>query len=135
MRFSPPLRAVFSLVSVLVCLCPARIAAAQRFGPDFNGDGFADIAIGVPDEDLDNLPDAGRVHVMYGSAGGLTADNAQSWTQDSPDIIGDAHDHEYFGAVLAWGDFNADGFDDLAIGTFGETVESQTYAGAVNVLY
>ena len=41
--------------------------------PDFNGDGFADLAVGVPGENVGSLGDAGAVHVMYGSGSGLSA--------------------------------------------------------------
>ena len=53
----------------------------------FNGDGFADIAIGVPNEDQAGADD-GAVNVIYGSAGGLTSTGNQVWSQDSPGIAG-----------------------------------------------
>ena len=40
---------------------------------DFNGDGFADLAVGVPGEDTPNdVSNSGAVNVIYGSGGGLT---------------------------------------------------------------
>jgi hypothetical protein len=51
---------------------------------DFNGDGFADLAIGVPRANSELLGE-GAVHVIYGSPGGLSANavlDAQVWTQD-----------------------------------------------------
>ena len=40
---------------------------------DINGDGYADLAIGAPGEDLGpGLEDAGAVHVLFGSSTGLT---------------------------------------------------------------
>jgi hypothetical protein len=42
---------------------------------------------------------------------------------------------EQFGGSLAAGDFNGDGFADLAAGDPSETVQSWSSAGAVNVLY
>ena len=49
-------------------------ATGQPHG-DFNGDGYADLAIGVVSEDIGNdIHDAGAVNVLYGSRGdGLTA--------------------------------------------------------------
>jgi hypothetical protein len=108
---------------------------------DFNGDGFADLAVGTPFEDVGSVGQAGAVNVLYGSALGLQATgdggpDDQSWTQDSPDIAGDgAETGDQFGAFLAGGDFNADGFADLAIGVPFEDVGSIPLAGAVNVLY
>jgi FG-GAP repeat len=44
---------------------------------DFNGDGFDDLAIGVPGEDVvtaaGTIPTAGAVNVIYGSSSGLSA--------------------------------------------------------------
>jgi hypothetical protein len=42
---------------------------------------------------------------------------------------------DLFGSVLAAGDFNADGFRDLAVGAPGQTVSGNAGAGAVNVIY
>jgi hypothetical protein len=49
---------------------------------NFNGDAFTDLAIGVPDENQ-AADDDGAVNVIYGSAGGLTANGNQVWSQDS----------------------------------------------------
>lgn len=38
---------------------------------DFNGDGFMDLAIGIPLKDVGIIVDAGVVHVIYGTAQGL----------------------------------------------------------------
>ena len=37
--------------------------------------------------------------------------------------------------IRATGDFDNDGYDDLAIGVPGEAIEDKSNAGAVNVLY
>ena len=68
---------------------------------DFNDDGFADLAIGVPGEDRN----AGAVNVLYGSARGLGATGSggpedQLWTQDSPGIRGGAERNDLFGGGL-----------------------------------
>jgi hypothetical protein len=69
---------------------------------DHNGDGFADIAIGVFKEDLEEdsgtIADAGGIEVLYGSAGvGLTSDGNQFWTLDSPGVKGDAQAGDSYG--------------------------------------
>ena len=40
-----------------------------------------------------------------------------------------------FGDVLAAGDFDCDGYDDLVVGLASESIGAQTYAGAVQVFY
>ena len=39
---------------------------------DFNGDGYADLAIGVPHESVNGDEEAGAVNVIYGTTSGLT---------------------------------------------------------------
>ena len=102
---------------------------------DFNGDGFGDLATGAPGEDVGSVVDGGIVHVIYGSAAGLTSTNNQSWNQQSSGIIDTVETGDGFGSVLTAGDFNGDGRDDLAIGAPGEDVGSVVDAGAVNVIY
>jgi hypothetical protein len=102
---------------------------------DFDGDGFADAAVGVPGKDVGGVALAGAVSVLYGSASGLATAGSQQWTQNSTDVEGDAGIEDFFGWSVAAGDFDGDGFDDLAIGVPGETVVDKDFAGAVNVLY
>jgi hypothetical protein len=102
---------------------------------DFNGDGFADLAIGVPDEDVGVRVDAGAVNVLYGTGAGLSALNDQLWDQNSPNVNDFSETGDRFGSVLASADFNGDGFADLAIGVPEEDVGKIVDAGAVNVLY
>jgi|CXWL01.1.fsa_nt_gi hypothetical protein len=112
----------------------------DRFGwklaaADFNADGFGDLAVGVPYENLGTVEiDQGIVHVLYGFGGGLTTLGSQTWSQDSPSIIGQAQNTDYFGLALAAGDFDGDGPDDLAIGVPYEP-SGAIRAGAVAVLY
>jgi hypothetical protein len=109
---------------------------------DFNGDGYHDLAIGVPYEDVGDINDAGGVEVIYGSSNGLNGDapvDDQFWTQGSPGMGASVEANDRFGTALAWGDFNDDGDDDLAIGVPFENVKISTGdyvdAGVVHVLY
>ena len=106
---------------------------------DFNNDGFEDLAIGAPTEDIEEIGFddllAGAVNVIYGRAGGLATRANEIWHQDRDGIIGGAEDDDSFGSALAAGDFNNDGYEDLAIGVPGEDLEDIGSAGAVNVIY
>jgi hypothetical protein len=101
---------------------------------DFDDDGFDDLAVGAPGEDVGNLRSAGAVNVIYGSATMLTSSGNQIWHQDSTAVVGVAETGDAFGAVLAAGDLNGDGTDDLAIGVPSEDVDGAPDAGAVAVL-
>jgi hypothetical protein len=114
-------------------------------GADFDGDGFDDLAIGVLGEGLRGKPDVGVVHVLFGSAVGLTAEGNQRWHQGTPGILGGNEPYDRFGSSLAGADFDGDGFDDLAIGVPeedlgpklepGESWGIGSDAGVVNVLF
>jgi hypothetical protein len=81
---------------------------------DFNGDGFADLAVGVPFEDQNFVNAVGGVNIIYGSSAGLTATADQFL--DETDFGFPYASNDHFGWALAAGDFNGDGFSDLAIG-------------------
>ncbi len=103
---------------------------------DFDGDGYDDLAIGVPGEDIGTTSNAGAVNIIYGSAfGGLSSTGDQIWHQDTAGVLGVAEAFDQFGSSLAAGDFNDDGYDDLAIGVPGEDVGTINAAGVVNILY
>jgi hypothetical protein len=100
---------------------------------DFDGDGAADLAIAAPFDDAPGFQ-AGAVNVIYGSATGLAAAGNQLWHQDSPGVIGVANEFEQFGSDVAAGDFDGDGFADLAVGTFRDEIGG-VQKGSVNVLF
>jgi disulfide bond formation protein DsbB len=113
---------------------PARSQLAPLRN-DFNGDGFADMAVSAPFDSVGTVGGAGVVNVIYGSAAGLAATGNQLWSQNSPGILDTAEVDDHFGDFITAGDFNGDGFDDLAVGTDGEDLGTVTDAGVVNVIY
>jgi hypothetical protein len=102
---------------------------------DFNNDGVDDLAIGVTNEDIGANEDAGAVKVIYGTSSRLATANNQLWHQNSPSILEDNNPEDLFGSSLTTGDFNNDGFADLAVGVVGENVGTVVKAGGINVIY
>ena len=80
---------------------------------DFNGDGFSDLAIGIPGKIVNGITGAGAIRVLYGSASGLTT-TGSTLLQRGTTAPGRPGLSEGFGRVLEVGDFNGDGLDDLA---------------------
>jgi hypothetical protein len=97
---------------------------------DFNGDGYRDLAVGLPERR------GGAVNVIYGSRDGLEPADAEQWTQDSRGVPGVSEPGDYFGQALAVGDFDADGYADVAVGASGENRGGNGQPmGAVSVIY
>ena len=84
-----------------------HLGAAVATG-DFDGDSFDDLAIGASGED-----DKGIVQIVFGNAGGLDLPNNALYFQHHTGGVDEAGDQ--FGQELAAGDFDGDGFDDLAV--------------------
>ncbi len=103
---------------------------------DFNGDGFLDIIIGVPGDTVNNKANAGSIRVLYGTASGVSDVGSEFFTQDMNAIAGVAEISDQFGYALTMGDYNADGYDDIAVGVPGESIGNPAIkAGAVNIIY
>lgn len=76
---------------------------------DVNGDGYADVLIGVAQWDADSLANAGRVQLYLGCAEGL--EPIPAWTVD-----GDQAGGQMGNSVSRASDVNGDGFGDLLVG-------------------
>lgn len=116
--------------------------AGDRFGSSlaagvFDGDGYCDLAVGVPSEERGiDYTNFGAVHVLYGSDAGFAPPSDDwLWSRHDVDVAGEIQDYAYFGRVLAAGDFDGDGLDDLAIGTPYDDVGDEEDAGSVHVMY
>jgi hypothetical protein len=122
--------------------CPPAGSSSGVVKGDFNGDGFADLAIGEPDATIGGAGGTGDVFILYGSASGVTTTESQIWDEANLGISVGAGDS--FGAALASGDFNGDGYSDLAIGIPNRSVTTvglfgiktvHNNAGAIAVIY
>jgi hypothetical protein len=102
---------------------------------DFDGDGFDDLAIASPTERVSGKVEAGRVHILYGTSSGLTGTSSQTFSQATPGMSGSPETRDSLGHSLAAGDFDANGYTDLAIGVPREDLNGKTDAGLVQLLY
>jgi hypothetical protein len=137
--------AQFSIVvfAVAAALVPGTAAladvtegtCASAVAGDFDESGEADLAVGVPGQDVDGEANAGAVHILFGGASGLSATDDVVISQDSGGVEDVAEAGDRFGACLAAGDFNGDGQSDLAIGIPGENLGPRSNAGAMSVIY
>lgn len=99
---------------------PGADEAGDLFGfsvstGDTNGDGFQDVAVGVPGEDVGTLADAGDVVLLRGGPAGLTGAGAQVFHQDTEGVPGGAEAKDQFGRTVHLYDATHEGDADLAV--------------------
>lgn len=91
-------------------------AAGAALPGDFNGDGVEDLAIGVPWDSPYTYHDNGGVHVVYGTSASGERRDKQFFSTRTPGIRALLpRIPSLMGHRLASGDFDRDGFADLAI--------------------
>jgi hypothetical protein len=105
---------------MLCCFTLTATAACNAGRPDFNHDGCADLAIGAPGETMGIFDRTGVIHILYGSPVGPTVLTFKQTIHSGELLlrngIAGRQDDYRFGEVLAWGDFDGDEIDDLAVG-------------------
>ncbi|WP_367038515.1 FG-GAP-like repeat-containing protein [Streptomyces sp. Je 1-332] len=117
-------------------LPPGAAAAAPRSAAsDFNGDGYADLAVGVPGGTVDGRAKAGYVNVVWGGPKGVGAHGSIRVTQATPEVPGSPEAGDRFGASVTLTDLNGDGIAELLAGAPGEDVTDRgSDAGMVTVV-
>ncbi len=93
---------------------------------DFDGDGLVDTAFGQPETN----GYVGELVLVYGDG------TIERWNRNTPGVLGVDAAYDYLGDSVAAGDFDDDGYDDLAFGVPGEDDTSNgSNIGAVHVIY
>ncbi|MEU6002790.1 FG-GAP-like repeat-containing protein [Streptomyces sp. NPDC047197] len=101
---------------------------------DANGDGYPDLAVGVPGEAIGSKAKAGAVVLLKGAKGGLTGKGAQAFHQDTAGVPGVAESGDVFGGSARLLDVTRDGKADLLAGAPGENLGTVVNGGAVWLL-
>ncbi|MEU3923137.1 trypsin-like serine protease [Streptomyces sp. NPDC029004] len=117
---------------------PGSAEASDWFGEalatvDYNEDGYTDLVVGTPSEDLGTAADAGTVDVLYGAAGGLgngtqKVTHLEQGTGAGAILASAAEAGDRMGHALAAGR-TAEGEPYLVIGVPGEALGTVTKAG------
>ena len=98
---------------------------------DFDRDGYADLAIGSPLENIGTREYTGSVTIVYGSPTGL--DTGRSTSINLPGAV-------YLGSALVAADFTGDGYQDLAVASPSEDIlddprQADSPVGVVHILH
>lgn len=107
----------------------------------FDGAGWFDLAIGIPNQNVAGASAAGAVYVVYHQAEGCLycASNQFLYAGKAPVLDQTAQDNDHFGSALAAGKFNNDNYWDLAVGVpFRDATTPQglrTDVGVVHILH
>ncbi|MFJ8939839.1 FG-GAP-like repeat-containing protein [Streptomyces sp. NPDC102365] len=130
--------AVAAAATSALALAPTATAAVPQPSPstsDFNGDGYPDLAVGVPDAAVSGKAKAGYVNILWGGKKGIGAHGGIRVTQATAEVPGTPEAGDRFGASVALEDLNGDGIAELLAGAPGEDITGRgTDAGVVVVV-
>ncbi|MFE7132368.1 FG-GAP and VCBS repeat-containing protein [Streptomyces sp. NPDC057638] len=113
---------VAGLAPAAVATPAAAVAPKSKVVSDFNGDGYRDLVINQYGAFTDQKVEGGAVAVLYGSKTGVSAAKRQVITQNTPGVPGTTESFDRFGSQAVAGDYDGDGFTDLAISASGEDI-------------
>ncbi|WP_406158651.1 FG-GAP-like repeat-containing protein [Streptomyces sp. NBC_01005] len=83
---------------------------------DTDGDGYPDIATGLPGEGINGIREAGRVLVLKGGPKGVSGAGSKEFGQYTAGVPGVAEAGDQFGAALALGDYDGRGRAEMVVG-------------------
>ncbi|MGW2179517.1 VCBS repeat-containing protein [Streptomyces sp. NPDC001732] len=83
---------------------------------DTNGDGYPDIATGLPGERINGISEAGRVLVLKGGPKGVSGAGSKEFGQYTAGVPGVAEAGDQFGEAVALGDYDGNGRTEMVVG-------------------
>ncbi|MFD3355266.1 FG-GAP repeat domain-containing protein [Streptomyces fradiae] len=101
---------------------------------DANLDGCSDLAVGIPYEDVGEVPDAGLVHLIYGSPLGIGQGTPDRGFRQGAALAETAEPEDRVGYAVA-ATRSATGVPYLVVGAPGEDVSGKTDSGLVSAVY
>ncbi|MEU5614270.1 integrin alpha [Streptomyces sparsogenes] len=138
LRIALATAAAASLTGGVLTLSAATARAADSTTvprADFNGDGIGDVAFSAAGAYVNAKDTAGQLVVLYGTSTGVSSAKRTVLSQNSAGVPGTAEAKDAFGGETAYGDFNSDGYDDIAVAAAGEDVGGDTDGGTLAVLW
>ena len=116
------------------CVTPFKTVAAAG---DVNGDGINDLITGAPGRYVNDVPSAGSAFVVFGRQGGLGLNLSVDQLDGSNGFaVVSQLQFGFLGKSVAGAvDINADGFDDVVVGSPDAAVGGATRAGKAYVIF
>jgi len=87
---------------------------------DVTGDGYSDVLVGVPGEDIGSTQQAGSLVLLRGSSSGLTGTGSQTLDQSSAQVPGSAEAGDYFADSVTLLNTDGKGTLEALAGSWGE---------------
>jgi FG-GAP repeat len=115
-----------------------NLGSPVKTGSDLNNDGVADLIIGVPNAEVNGIPRAGSISVVFGGTDVGEGGNIDVSSLDGSNgfVINGTNREDFFGSSVKFdSDLNGDGIADLIIRAPNADVNGIVNAGATYVVF